>query len=1753
MKKKFFVYLGAFCMIFTSISPNTIEVRAEGKAATTTINDQQVVIENDYIKRVFDISSGHILTGEVLNKRINSALRPATGSEDFVINLINNGQDDTEDEDVIVNNPKGGVPNPLSTDGWNAVLTNAAGQYISDESVKLLFDNNLDTYPNEYKVSGNPFTLDIDFGEVKTLKAMSVNKRPGFSDSRYGTNGTMGQYEIWYSEDGEEYNKFLEGEFTAEDYNLHTVGGLHNVGDMVYVNFDKTLSTRYIRVIQNTVAFGTNQEFASAEVDFYDTEISKSKVQFEKKPTKAIDRTNWKASITNASGQAFDQAQVAKLFDGDLNTNPDEYKKAGNPITVEIDLGTTQELRSFSIDKRPGFSNAAYGINGTMGKFELYVSQNGKDWEKAGVGEFKAEAYNLHEEGGLYNVGDTVYANFYKTYRARYVRIIQMSQSLGSVQEFTSAELNLFSDQYYGPNWNTVFVPESGSNTNKDNGNGIYSSKLTYKGAVSEDTKDGKKVTISYEPYEKNGINYNINQVVVLGNDDFYMRSFLEISVDDMENAQIDYIDMDRFVLPENVKDTVWTHPDEKDIYSMWIRQYETTLGQPIYVNGMFMGSEFPAADTVVKNGTTQIRYYSGKSFKGLKADNQLTTDDKFVTWQNVIGAAQGKSVAEVQTDFFAYIEEIATPTDFRKQYNSWYDNMMTVTDESIAKSFYGVEDGLAKNGVEPLDSYVVDDGWNNYYDGTFVGPSVNAGFETSNRTGFWEFNNKFPDELYPSNDLANKFNSTFGLWVGPQGGYKFNAGFAKFLESKGTGHVQHNPSSGDVVCTGSRTYIRNLEKLFIDYQERFDIDYWKFDGFALRPCDAEDHDHAYGGYNSMYFTSDLWEAWIDLFENIRAQRAAEGKDLFINATCYVNLSPWLLQWVNTVWIQNSKDTAEAGISGDRHQRKIYYRDQVYYQMCKQNQIQFPLKNIYNHDPIYGVSDGSNATTEVFREFLFANAVRGTAFWELYFSPSIMDDAKWKVTEDALRFAEDNHEVLKNAKIFGAVPTEGVYGYSAWNGAEGIISFTNPLSTQQTFTIKADEQIGITEVVTNLSGYQVLPYKEGNLDKNLSYGDTISVTLKPNQTLIYHYGHQDTKAPELVSYKAVANNQVEIKFDERIQNVSVDVNGTKSEISLGEDYRTVIVTLNKELQNKEEVTINYSVNDFNGNNAASNVKVPYYVNGTVISVTRKADLVDGTGVEEEPYSTNDSTFLKFAGTKEIKDTSIIDTKQDFTVQFTVKTGKTNTSLFKQGNVEVSIDNDGYAIFKLGDKTISSKEEVTTVTEKAHGTFNTDEYVPTKTQTDVIGKINDKGIHTITATLELNGMMKLFVDGRLTSTYYGDINVDDNKDSRTTIGGEGFEGYIANLSVTRAVLYNETQKYYLQYNIGKEYIESEREGWTAEACSEMPGTSGDASAQAAIDGNMGSWWHTNYKGADNHKGNHWIKVNFNREETFDRFIYTGRGAEANGTIRDYKLELLAKDGSVIKEFSGEFPPEVTSVVEFGDTYSAYGFKLYVLSTQNGKDFGSAVELNVASSLEEKATDSQINEIETKFNDFDGLVSDNYTTDSYEEAKSVIDGIKAEYRATGSLSLTGKQAEKFISDIQKAFDTLVADHSSPEEKATDSQLKEIDDKLNEFAVLNSNNYTTDSYNAAKAIIDKVKAEYESTGRLNVTKEQAEKLIPNLQKALGALVADQEVAPTFVPTPEAGTGSGNHTIPIVIAVVAGVLVIAGIIIAILFKKKA
>ena len=1347
-------------------------------------------------------------------------------------------------------------------------------------------------------------------------------------------------------------------------------------------------------------------------------------------PTISINRSTWKSKLTTKGGTEYPESEVLKLFDGNNNTYIDKYQISGYPTSLTIDLGEAKKVSSFSYQKRPGYTDKAYGKNGTMGDYKLYVSEDGISWAEAGSGKFTVEDYNLHQEGNLHNVGDTVYGNFNQAYTTRYVRIDQLSDALGGTQEFTGAEVNLFEDAYK--------IEEVSADPSKTD---IKSSDLTVDMSTTtiDNIENGKKVTISYEPYNFNGINYEVDMIIVLENDDHYMRSFLEIKTDN-NDAQIDYIDMDHFVISNDILNTVWSHPDLSNVSSMWIGKNELMLGQPIYANGMFFGSEFPAADTDVVNNEMKIRYYSGKTFEKLKEDNQLTIDGKFVSWQNVIGSAKGIDTDVVQTDFFEYISEIATPTDFRKQYNSWYDNMMGITDESIAKSFFGTEKGLTENGVEPVDAYVVDDGWNNYRDEIFnPNISINDSGTGYNRTGFWEFNSKFPNELYTSTELVNKFQSKFGVWVGPQGGYNFFGGFAKYLEQSGTGYAQNDYWTN--VCVGSDKYVKNLTSMFIDYQERFDVDYWKIDGFAVRPCTNPEHDHMTGGTNNMYYTTDLWEKWTDAWDAMRASRAEEGKGLFINATCYVNLSPWLLQWVNTIWVQDSGDTGQAG-TGSRYQQKLTYRDNVYYNLYKVNQIQFPLKNIYNHDPIYGVSDGSNATTDDFRDFLLVNAVRGTAFWELYYSPSIMDAEKWQVNADVLNFAEENSHILEKSKLFGNRPTNGVYGYSCWDGNEGIVAFRNPTGSEQTYTLQLTDVVGVPRTVANLKGNQILPYVVGNAG-TVSYGDSVTVTLAPYESKIIQYGNTDSEAPVITSAKVTGDNEITIKYNERVENsdgIYTIKNNNVVSTKLLDDYRTLVIATEDKLVDSVVLNIN-GERDSVENILTTSLTIPVYENGNVISGITSEDLINGDSITEKYNSTLDSYLLEMNNSYELKSKASYTGKNDFAINMAVKTESQNATLFKQGDdIELSIDENGYLTFRVKDLSVSSMSEVTTVVEKANGKFGTNEYVPTSTKTTQVGKINDGILHNVIAVREVNGMLKIYVDGELMSSNYDETLVNQEVTAgKIIIADDNFNGVIGALELRNSsIYYDEAREINSGYSENT-VIEYSRENWNAYACSEMSSTTGDGNANCAIDGNESSWWHTNYVGGDSHSGNHWIAVNFGEEIEFDSVNLLSRGQGSNGTIKGYKLEAkINGEWIVVKE--GELTNGVNDTIELDEAITASEIRITKLSTFNGANFAAIKEITVSKKVG-PATAEEIQAVKDLVKEIN---SSDYTTATvkryFEVAKKI--------RSLDSITTTKLVSLK--NELEKAYEGLL-------------EAKDLNKLLKDVESLNSGDYTKETWGA------------------------------------------------------------------------------------------
>lgn len=761
----------------------------------------------------------------------------------------------------------------------------------------------------------------------------------------------------------------------------------------------------------------------------------------------------------------------------------------------------------------------------------------------------------------------------------------------------------------------------------------IKSSELKVSDVVSSREGEVNKYTVTFEGFNLRDSKIRVSLVYLVNDFRCYIRKYLELSYDKkgVKDVIFDSLSFENFVF--DGKYNSWTLPKQKDSV---ISGFALSMGQPVYVDSLYFGCEFPTAINKIENNTAISTYYCGKKI------SELIGNDRYVSHKSVVGGAESDIFEDVQKAFYGYIKDISKPVYLRRQYNSWYDNMLNITRENITSSFLEIEKWMTRTGEPPLDSYVADDGWNDY------------------SADFWSFNSKFPDELYPFRNLAESLGSKFGLWLGPRGGYTNDTiKFARKIQAAGNGYV--NKQAKDI-CVGSEKYTEKTTELLLDFEKRFGINYFKLDGFAQRPCKCKKHDHLTGGPDDVYFYSDIWERWINSFEKFAT---AGGSDFWINLTCYAWPSPWFLQWVNSLWIQISLDhgfTGKKDVVSDKD-RMLSYRDEVYYDFTRVRQFQFPQRALYNHDPVYGKEAKVSMTDDEFREYLFTMATRGTQFWELYYSHSMMNEAKWRINYSCMRFIEENMDILANSVVIGGRPSKSeVYGFSCFSDHEGIVSLRNSSAEEKTYTLKLDELVGVKKSFAFGEMHTVLPYSITGAQGAYSYGDTVEFTLAPYQTKIVHFGKKN-KELEIAYCKALSDKQLLVTFNQfvNIENTSSEDNTIVGK-ELLEDYMSVILTFEKTFDKDNAISI-CSVKGATGNEYDVTAVFTHHKNGII---------TDGP----------------------------IKGKRDFSVEINL-TDKVEGTLYKQGDeLEVYIGSDGFIRFKVGVcvlKSISSVSDAVQIT------------------------------------------------------------------------------------------------------------------------------------------------------------------------------------------------------------------------------------------------------------------------------------------------------------------------------------------------------------------------------------------------------------------------------------------------------------------------
>lgn len=774
------------------------------------------------------------------------------------------------------------------------------------------------------------------------------------------------------------------------------------------------------------------------------------------------------------------------------------------------------------------------------------------------------------------------------------------------------------------------------------------------------------RVEFAFKPCIFNGAKISFIETVEIEDNNHYMHKYIEIVVppEYQHLVTIDYIDCEHILI--DTPEQKWTIGDIEPAY---LTSYHSALGQPVYINGLFLGSEFPLSDNNISDNTAYCRYFSGKTFDKLK----LNCGNTFKTWKTVVGSARSLELEVIREDFLTYIRDISRKVKPRFQYNSWYDHMHDITNENIMESFKEIEDNLSKTMVPPLDSYVVDDGFVDW------------------DADFWTFNKKFPNELYPSSTIAKKFSSNFGLWNGPRGGYNSKTPtFGKNMQKAGKGG--YNSAAKDV-CVSSHEYIKNITEYYLDNQRKFDINYWKLDGFLLRACPSKNHGHITGGYNDTYQYTEMWENWIEIFKKLRFARETIGKDLWLNQTSYCNASPWFLQWADSLWIQNSADIGFVDktdngekLSNRDVDRVLTYRDGRYYDFSVVRNYQFPHEFIYNHDPIYGNTAKISMTDEEYREYMLMMATRGTAFWELYYSYNMFNKAKWRINADTLRFIRNNYDIIKTSRFIGGSPTKGeVYGYSAWTENAGVISLRNPSNNKKKIALTLDKLLGVFPNTKGLQKISIYPYSADNDERLYCYGDKLVVELAPTEVVIMKFSSEEEIAPQLVYGRFNSNSELLLFFDERIYTDASLVSSDEKikEIEILEDYSTLKITFENPV---EKAFVSLTVKNAFGN-----------MNG-----------VEFNGRYYENY---------------ICDDNIIPSARDFSIQFSVKDTE-DGELLSVENLSVSVS-DKLGVISFGEK---------------------------KSRGDIDIQKGD----VITVVCEPNGLAKLYVNGELSSSAYNEM-------------------------------------------------------------------------------------------------------------------------------------------------------------------------------------------------------------------------------------------------------------------------------------------------------------------------------------------------------------------------------------------------------------
>ena len=428
---------------------------------------------------------------------------------------------------------------------------------------------------------------------------------------------------------------------------------------------------------------------------------------------------------------------------------------------------------------------------------------------------------------------------------------------------------------------------------------------------------------------------------------------------------------------------------------------------------------------------------------------------------------------------FLAYSErERAVPWRANPAYISWYElnidrnNAANPVENMNAEQVMDVmnhwrSDLYDRYGVAP-QSFVIDDGWDNY--------------------GTWTFHDGFPNQMRDMAAAAEAMGGGVGAWLGPVGGYGTSGNYRRAYWNGKGGMQLSNPAYYQVFKDAAYNLTKN----------QGDFRFFKFDGisaqFSAVGPDAGDT----GNENA--------EGIIRLERYVREELK---RDIFFNTTVGTWASPFWYHYTDATWRQEG-DYGTAGNNSIDRENWITYRDRLVYQNYVTNSPICPINTLMTHGFIFSTHGqvSKNLTYEpALRELRCAFAC-GSGMVELYNDYSLMNVTNngqlWADLAECIAWQKRNADVLPDAHWVGGNPWNGssaaVYGWAAWNGTKSVLTLRNGANSAQSYSFTLREALNIP---ANVNGSIILRKSWGVQDalQGLTEGEAINIDQTLNVSL----------------------------------------------------------------------------------------------------------------------------------------------------------------------------------------------------------------------------------------------------------------------------------------------------------------------------------------------------------------------------------------------------------------------------------------------------------------------------------------------------------------------------------------------------------------------------------------------------------------------------------------------------------------------------